>query len=277
MNVLFALLAAGLYGAADFYGGLGTKRASMWAVTIASQGAGWLVLLAVVRLVPGSPVASDYWWGAAAGLVGCIGLALLYHALAIGKMGIVSPITAALGASFPVVAGVFRGERLSALEAAGIALALLAVVMISASHEESGELELRTRGVKEAIVSGCFLGALYILLAKAGPHAGLYPLLTARLASMAMLTAIALGLRQSVVPAKASLPYVAAAGILDMSANVFYLLATFHGLVSIAAVLTSLYPASTVLLAWGVLRERLRPVQYAGMLCALAGVVLIGL
>lgn len=277
MAVLFALCAAALYGAADFCGGLGTKRATMWAVTIVSQGFGLIVLLAIIPLVPGHANASDYWWGAAAGIAGCLGLALLYHALAIGKMGIVSPITAALGASFPVLAGLFRGERLSGWEAAGIALALVAVVLISATHEETGELEVRTRGVKEAIVSGCLLGALYILLAKAGPHAGLYPLITARIASIGLLTLVALLARQSIVPTRSSLPYVAAAGVLDMSANALYLLATFHGYVSIAAVLTSLYPASTVVLAWGVLRERLRPVQYAGMFCALAGVVLIAL
>ena len=277
MTIVLALFAALFYGAADFCGGLATKRASMWAVTVVSQSVGFAVLLAVLPFVPGHAGLTDYLWGAAAGACGCVGLALLYHALAIGKMGVVSPVTAAIAAAFPVVLGFFRGEHLDLFEIAGILLALLAVVMISSTHEPSGEREIKTRGVREAILSGCMLGGLYILLAKAGPHAGLYPLVAARIASIAILVAIALIGRQSLRPPRVVMPYVVVAGALDMSANALYLVATFHGYVSIAAVLTSLYPASTVILAWGVLRERLRLVQYAGMICALAGVVLIAL
>ncbi len=249
----------------------------MWSVTILSQGVGFVLLFGVLPFIPGHASAADYLWGAAAGACGGLGLALLYHALSIGKMGIVSPITAVLGASFPVIAGATHGEHLSLYQGVGIAAALLAVVLISTSHDETGKFEFRTAGVKEAVLSGLILGGFYILLARAGTHAGLYPLVTARLSSMGFLIVVALLARQSMRPARAALPLIAVAGAIDMSANALYVLATFHGYVSIAAVLTSLYPASTVLLAWVVLKERLQTVQYAGLLCALAGVMLIAL
>ena len=275
MSILFGLAAALFYGSADFCGGLATKRSSMWSVTIVSQAAGLALLLLVVKFVGGAASAADYLWGAAAGLCGGLGIALLYHALSIGKMGIVSPITAVLAAAFPVVAGAVRHEHLTIFQIVGIAIALIAVVLISTSHEPTGEVEYRTSGVKEAIVSGLFLGGFYLLLAHSGTHAGLYPLLSARFASIAFLFLIALIARQPIRPTRDALALILFAGAIDMSANAFYVLATFHGYVSIAAVLTSLYPASTVLLAWAILKERLQVVQYAGLACALAGVMLI--
>ena len=277
MGIVLGLLAAVFYGSADFCGGLATKRSSMWSVTIVSQAVGFVLLFAVLPFVPGHASLNDYLWGAAAGSCGGLGLALLYHALSIGKMGIVSPITAVLAASFPVVAGAIRGEHLSLFQGFGIAVALIAVVMISTSHDEDGKFEFKTAGVKEAVLSGLILGGFYILLARAGSHAGLYPLITARLGSMLFLLAVALLARQSIRPTRAALPLILIAGTIDMCANAFYVLATFQGYVSIAAVLTSLYPASTVVLAWVVLKERLQAVQYAGLLCALVGVGLIAL
>lgn len=249
----------------------------MWSVTILSQAAGFVLLFGVLPFFPGHATVADYLWGAAAGACGGVGLALLYHALSIGKMGIVSPITAVLGASLPVIVGSTHGEHLSAYQLAGIIVALIAVVLISTSHDDDGKFEFATAGVKEAIVSGLILGGFYLLLAHAGPRAGLYPLVTARLGSMILLTVIALLARQSVRPAKGAMRLIIVAGGIDMMANALYVLATFQGYVSIAAVLTSLYPASTVILAWIVLKERLQAIQYSGLICALAGVLLIAL
>ncbi|MDP9018636.1 MAG: DMT family transporter [Candidatus Eremiobacteraeota bacterium] len=275
MGILLGLLSALFYGSADFCGGLATKRSSMWSVVVVSQAVGFVLLFAVLPFVPGHATAVDYLWGAAAGVCGGLGLALLYHALSVGKMGIVSPITAVLAASLPVFAGVFHGEALSHYQVAGIVMALLAVILISTSHEETGEIEIRTAGVKEAIASGIVLGGFYLLLAKSGTQAGLYPLVAARISSIVFLVGVALVGRQPLKPTRSALPLMVAAGAIDMVANALYVLATFNGYLSIAAVLTSLYPASTVLLAWVVLKERLARVQYAGLLCALAGVLLI--
>jgi len=277
LGIVLGLLAATLYGSADFCGGLATKRSSMWSVTVLSQGIGFVLLFGVLPFFPGHATVADYAWGAAAGACGGLGLALLYHALSIGKMGIVSPITAVLAASLPVIAGSMHGEHLSTYQLAGIIIALLAVVLISTSHDGEGKFEFVTAGVKQAIASGLVLGAFYLLLAHAGSRAGLYPLVTARLASMLLLTVIALLARQSVRPAKGAMRLIVLAGGIDMMANALYVLATFHGYIAIAAVLTSLYPASTVILAWIVLKERLQTIQYTGLICALAGVLLIAL
>lgn len=275
MGVILGLLAAIAYGSADFCGGLATKRTSTWAVTVVSQSFGLILFVCILPLLPGHPQPMDFVWGALAGLCGGAGIALLYYALSVGAMGVVSPITAVLAASVPVLFGTLRGEHLSLLQTIGIVLALIAVVMISLSSEGDGTPEFATAGVKAAVASGLILGAFYIFLAHAGNDAGLFPLLSARLASIGLLTVLALAFRQSLRPSRASLPLIAVAGVIDMSANVLYIIATFHSYLSIAAVLTSLYPVSTVLLAAFVLRERLRAVQYAGLACALGAVAMI--
>lgn len=273
--VVLGLLAAAFYGAADFCGGLATRRSPIFAVTVISQAVGLVLLWAALPFFPGRPSADALLFGALGGLCGGVGLALLYHALSIGKMGVVSPITAVLAAAIPVVVGVARGEQFSLWQGCGMGVALLAVVLISLSHEPDGRFEFSTAGVKEAIASGIVLGGFYTFLALAGKNAGLYPLLSARLASTLFLAAIALLARRSVAPASRALPVIVFAGALDMTANGLYVFASYAGYLSIAAVLTSLYPASTVFLARIVLRERLAWIQKAGVVLALAGVALI--
>ena len=275
MTVVLGLLAAACYGAADFFGGIATRRSSMSAVAILSQGAGFILLLSAFPFFHGHFSREALIYGALGGICGGAGIALLYHALSIGKMGVVSPITAVLAAALPVGVGAFRGEHLSLWQSAGIAIALLAVVLISLSPEPDGRLEFSTAGVKEAIVCGFFLGGFYIFLARAGSGAGLYPLLSARFAATAFLLFAALVLRKSILPARATVPLVILVGAMDMTANCLYLLATYAGYLSIAAVLTSLYPASTVFLARIVLREHLAVLQKVGVAFALAGVALI--
>ena len=280
MGVVLALLAAGAYGAADFFGGVATRRSPVFAVTVVSQLGGLLFLLMILPFVPGHVSARAFEYGAAAGVCGGAGIALLYHALSIGKMGVVSPITAVLAAAFPVMAGVLHGEHLRNWQLAGIGIALLAVVLISMTSEPADNaagrvLEFSTKGVREAIASGVILGGFLILLAHSGTTAGLYPLVSARLASTVVLVAVALIVRSSIKPAAGALPSLLGIGVLDMAANALYVAATYSGYLSIAAVLTSLYPASTVLLARILLGERLGGLQKAGVVLALAGVALI--
>ena len=277
MPIALGLCAALFYGAADFCGGLATKRTSIFAVAIVSQAVGFAIILVVLPFFPASAGRADYGWGLLAGVCGGLGLALLYHALSIGKMGVVSPITAVLAAILPVVIGVLRGERLSWFQTLGIVVALIAVVLISLSVDDAGRREFSTAGVKEAIASGIVLGGFYTFLALAGKHAGLYPLVAARVGSVGFLILLALVLRRNIRPGNGTMPLIVLAGAIDMTANALYLLATFAGYLSIAAVLTSLYPASTVLLARVVLNERLQSLQKFGVACALAGVVLIAL
>lgn len=252
----------------------------MFAVTVISQGAGFIVLFAALPLVPGRFSMYALAYGAAAGLCAAAGIALLYHALSIGKMGVVSPITAVLAAALPLAVGVALGERLRAAQIAGIVIALLAVVLISMTPEGRGNESAgvpKGAGVREALASGVILGGFYILLARSGNGAGLYPLIGARAASTGALLLAALALRKSLVPTNGTLPMLFVIGVLDMAANCLYLTATYAGYLSIAAVLTSLYPASTVLLARFVINERLSAVQKLGVALALTGVVLISL
>jgi len=275
LAIALGLLAATFYGAADFLGGVATKRTSIFAVMIISQAIGIALILIALPFFPSDARSTDYLWGALGGLCGALGLALLYHALSIGKMGVVSPITAVLAAATPVVVGVVRGERLTLLQIIGIAVAIVAIVLISLSTEENGQLEFSTEGVREAIASGVILGGFYVFLSLSGKSAGLHPLLAARLMSTGLLLAIALLARQSIKPSRDVLPLIIGGGTLDMTANALYVLATFRGYLSIVAVLTSLYPASTVFLARIVLHERLQAQQKIGVVCALAGVALI--
>lgn len=274
MGIILGLLAAACYGAADFFGGLATRRSSMFAVAMLSQGVGFVLLLAVMPFFPGHASQQAFFYGALGGICGGVGLALLYRALSIGKMGVVSPITAVLAAALPVAVGVLRGEHLSTWQSLGIAVALFAIVLISLT-QDGGRFEFSTTGVREAIGSGIVLGGFYVFLAQAGSHAGLYPLLFARFASATFLFALALLMRREFVPAPGSLLLIVVAGTIDMTANCLYVLAAYAGYLSIAAVLTSLYPASTVFLARFVLGERLSTVQKAGLAIALAGVALI--
>lgn len=255
-------------------GGLATRRSTMFSVAMLAQAVGFVLLLAVMPLFPGHLTRDAVIYGALGGICGGVGIALLYHALSIGKMGVVSPITAVLAASLPLGIGVARGERLSIAQGAGIAVALVAVVLISLSSE-NGRFEFSTAGVREAIASGIALGGFYVFLALAGSRTGMYPLLFARLASALFLLLLAALLRKRIVPARQTVGLIAIAGALDMTANCLYVLAVYAGYLSIAAVLTSLYPASTVFLARIVLKERLSAIQKAGVACALAGVLLI--
>lgn len=275
MAIVLGLLAALLYGSADFCGGLASRRSSIFAVTVVSQGTGLVLLVAALPFFGGTFSRDAAIFGALGGLCGAIGLALLYHALSIGKMGVVSPITAILAAAVPVGIGVARGEHFSPWQAVGMAAALVAVALISLSHEPDGRFEFSTAGVKEALASGIVLGGFYTFMALAGKHAGLYPLLSARLASTLFLVLAAIVARQTIVPVRSTAAIVMLAGALDMSANALYLFATYAGYLSVAAVLTSLYPASTVFLARLVLHERLAWVQKIGVALALAGVALI--
>jgi len=277
--IALSLIAAVLYGAADFIGGLASRKTATVIVVIFSQLAGFAVLLCIVPFMDSHPLTIDLWRGVGGGLLGAVGIVLLYRALAIGRMGIVSPVTAVIAATIPVLFGLTIGERPSTLAWCGIGLAIIAVVLVSA-HDPSEERAQRAArgmplGVPTAILSGITLGFFFIVLAKVQPISGLYPILSARIASVAALTIVAFAQRIPLRIARPAIPAIVLAGALDMGANALYVLAAQRGLLSIVAVLTSLYPASTVALAAIVLRERLAPAQWIGVALALVGVVLV--
>jgi drug/metabolite transporter (DMT)-like permease len=282
-----SVAAALFYGAADFCGGLASRRSSTLAVVLWSQAAGLFVLGPALLLVPGVPRAGDLGWGLACGVSGAFAIALLYRGLALGVMGVVSPVTAVLAAAIPVAFAIARGERPAAGALAGIACALAAVVLVSAAPAavapEAAPPASRPParrwppGIPEALGSGAAFGFFFIALAQTHADAGLYPLLGTRLTSLAILGGFALTARRPLRIERPALRTVALAGGLDMGANVLYVLAAHAGPLSIAAVVTSLYPAGTVALAALVLHERLARIQWLGVAAAFAGVLCIAL
>lgn len=276
MAIGLALFAALVYGAADFFGGLASRKTPAVAVVVLSQLAGFVILAIAWFALPGRFYWSDVGFGVAAGFGGAVGIAALYAALAAGRMGVVSPITAVVGASVPVVVGLALHERPSGVALAGVALAFVAVALVSANGETK-RISLSEPGVRPALLSGIAIGVLYVFLARAHHDAGIALLVTTRVTSIALLVSYAFARRESLRPAPGTLPTILLAGALDMLANVLYFAATRYGLLSIVAVLTSLYPASTVFLARIVLGERLRRAQWIGVAVAIGGVALIAL
>jgi uncharacterized membrane protein len=284
MVYLAALASSVLYGAADFLGGLASKRASTaWVVAIA-QSSGLLVLLGTIGLLPqADPARADVLWGALAGLAGTLGVGLLYRALAIGTMGVVAPITAVCAVALPVLVSILRGQRPAALALAGIALALVAIVLVSRQPSAAAvgaNIPSPRRlppGVPHAMLSGVAIGVFFVVLAEARPESGLWPLVGARGTAFPvclLVGALSRGPSLKMMPRRAVLT-AASAGIVDMTANVLYLLASRMGSLAVVVTLSSLYPASTVVLARLVLGERLHRTQVVGMVCALVAVALI--
>jgi drug/metabolite transporter (DMT)-like permease len=308
--LLLALFASAAYGCSDFVGGLASRRAGALRAVVHAQLAGAVLMAAVLPWAGGAGFApAAFGWGAASGLAGGIGVALLYRGLARGAMAVVAPITAVEAAALPVIVGLAAGERPGALALAGVAIALAAVVLVSAApqpppgaddvigapaapgmpaaadepalwgaraHAAPGSSRWPP-GVPEAVGAGIAFAAFFVLLAPAGTEAGIWPLIGARVVSSTLLLAGAAALRRSVRPVPGTRRLVVTAGALDFVANAAFLVAVTTGLISLVAVVTSLYPASTVVLARVLLGERLSRPQVLGLGLAVAGVVLIGL
>lgn len=278
MAVVLALSSAVVYGAADFLGGLASRRTSVFGVVALSQLVGLTALLVLLPWLGGPVSAADLGWGAAAGLAGAAGLVVFFRTLAGGVMSVVAPVTAVTAAAVPVLVGLAGGDRIGTWAAVGIALALVAVVLVSAETGLSALRAARPAALAPALLAGSMFGLFFVLLDRTSADAGLTPLVTARIASVSLVVLIALAGRQSLRVSRAALPLVAVSGLGDMAANGLFLLATqADGQLAITGVLASLYPVSTVVLAQVVLRERLVGAQVAGLLAAATAVVLITL
>ncbi len=285
-HIVLALAAAASWGASDFLGGLTERRSPGASVAFSSQLVGLVVLVLTAPLVAGSAGGGDLAWGLAAGAGGAVGVALLYHGLAVGLMSVVAPVTAVGAAALPVVFGLVSGERPPALALLGVVLALVAVAVLCAfpaalPGAEGGEAAgprpgLREAGLLAGLVSGAGFGLFFIFLGRAGSDAGLWPLVAARVSSVTLLGAVLLSGRRALLP-RAAGAGILLIGLLDVVANVCYLLATRRGLLSIVALLASLYPAATVVMARLVLGERLSRAQAAGLAGVGAAVALIAI
>ena len=243
---------------------------------LVSQAAGLvgLVVLVAARGEP-PPSVGDLWPAAAAGAAGAAALGAFYHGLAIGTMSIVAPISAT-GAAIPVAVGLAGGDRPSGLQMAGVAVAVVGVVLASRELDESGRRPERARrSVALALVAAVGFGSFFVGMDRAADADVFWARLVARSASVAMAAAAVAVLRPAFAVPSRRLPALASVGALDVSANALYAWGSTEGLLSLVAVLGSLYPVVTVLLARAVLHERVRAIQDVGIVAALLGVGLI--
>lgn len=290
MVTILALSAALAYGVADFLGGTVTRRSTAiraltWCVPV-----GLAVVLAAALLTGGTPGAGPMSWGFAAGIAGGAGLITFYRALARGPMNVVAPVSALAAAVLPVAVGVAQGERLDASVLLGVLLCLVAIGLVSMEANGAGKAaaapargwrRLLASGPVMAGISGTCFGVFFVLLNEAGDGSGLWPIVGARLGNLVIVIAALLvlalrgGDRGPKVSGRTLIGLALLSGSLDAGANVLYFLAVHDGMLSLAAVLTSLYPAITVLLARVAYSERLRVVQRVGMAIAVAGVALV--
>jgi drug/metabolite transporter (DMT)-like permease len=274
--IALGLAASVFWGVGDFLGGLQSRRMPVVAVVLGSQLAG-LALVAVIIAIRGSaPPGGDFLlYAAASSIGGIVGLTAFYKALSIGAMGVVAPLSST-AAVIPVAAGLASGDSLSALQASGIALAIIGVVL--ASREASDESKTSTavaRGAGLALISAVGFGFFFVAIAKASDHDVMWAVGVNRAVSALLLITALLITRPQIGLRLKDMRVLAVVGLLDTGANGLFAVASTKGLVSVVAVLASLYPIVTVVLARFVLHERLRTVQRIGAATALAGVALI--
>ena len=281
MIEILALASAVLYGSADFFGGLTARRANTIATVVWSQFAGLVLLLLVLPFLPGTTVSSRDWiWGFIAGLSGGIGVAFLYRALAVGTMAVVAPTTAVIAAMIPVFFAFAAGERLRPLTFAGVALALIAIFLVSRPPSDGEDPTDQGRkalppGFGLALLSGVSVGIFFLSLARTSSAAGMWPLVAARVSSISLFGIIALIAKRTLWMSRPAAATATLGGALDMAANAVYMIAARIGPLSIVVTLASLYPAATVILARVILKEHFSRAQLAGIFCALLAVALI--
>lgn len=280
MEILLALGAAVSYGVSDFTGGVLSRTTRVFVVVLLSQLVSSALLLGVVPFWEGSFSGTAIGWGAAAGLAGVAGASLLYRGLAIGRMSVVAPITGVLAAGVPVVFGLAVGERPGPIALTGVGLGLIAVVTISRTPNPSESVAVETplhsrEGIVEALGAGLGFGLFFILLERSPVASGLWPLVGTRISMIVLVGGVVAIGRVSVrLPAGVALPLVGL-GFVNVLADLLYLLATRRGLLSLVAVITSMYPAATVTLARLILDERMSGQQLIGLGLAAVSVALI--
>jgi len=278
--VALGLLVALVYGSGDFFGGLASRRRSASLVVLWTQTTGLAGLLLIVPFVGGSPSGRDLGLGAAAGLVGLCGVLALYRGLAVGRMSVVAPITAVGAAFVTFVVGVLGGEGLPAARLSGAGLALAGVALVSRGSSGPPEGKVPGAGTPRveflaALGAGAAFGGVFVLLSEIGDGAGLWPVLVQRVAAVSTLLGVATLARLPRRVTRTDLRLIVPAGLCDAGANALFVLAARVGALSVVGVVSSLYPAATVLLAASVLKERLTGAQGLGLLLAGAGVVLL--
>ena len=267
-----SLSTAAIWGAGDFAGGIATRRANVFRVVAGAHACGLLLMLLLVWITGEAlPPRSTLYWGAVAGIAGAVGVAALYQGLSVGRMGIVAPVSSVITGVLPVLAGIYSEGMPARIQLVGFVVALGSIWLIA---RPDGKIDTH-RGLGLAIVAGVMFGLFFIACKQAGHHGVLWPLVAARTAStllMLLIVAFSVSDRRPLRPALVPTLF---SGILDTSANALFIAATQHGRLDVTSVLSSLYPASTVILARIFLKERMSASQNAGIVGALISIALI--
>jgi drug/metabolite transporter (DMT)-like permease len=274
--IVLALMAALAYGTSDFAAGLASRRYAAGPVTGAVEAITLLTSAAAVLLFPGAgPSGRVLAWGAVSGLGAALGTLSLYYGLAVASMSVVATLSAVLTAVIPVIVGLALGNHLSTGAEAGIAIAIPAIGLMSWRPEGDDRRAARA-GVLYGLLAGVGFALLFIALDQAGTHAGAWPLIPGQLVALLLIAPFAYrGLTASGNSPRAAVRLTLGAGVLSGIANLLFLAATGRGALAIVAVLTSLYPAATVVLARAFLAERWTRLQATGLLTSVAAIILV--
>jgi uncharacterized membrane protein len=275
VTVLLGLAAALLYGVGDFAGGIASRRHTAITVLLLSYPVGAVLMAVLLPAFPGSVDAHSAGFGVAGGVAGLVGVVVMYGLMTVAPINVISPVTAVLAAIVPVLVGVGLGERPHVTAWFGILLGLAAVLLVSRTTEEHPHGRVGARVLALALLSGLGFGMYFVFLARAGHGSGLWPLVISRVTSAALIVPLARARGAFGVVRGRMLWVVLLAGACDALANMCFLLASRHGLLSVASVLTSLYPATTVVLAVWLLREHTSATQRAGLALAAGSIVLL--
>lgn len=272
LAILFALAAAASWGSGDFTGGLASRRVGPFHTVFIAYTVGLLALLivALVRREP-FPAASDFIWGALAGLSGMVGLGFLMQGFVTGRMGIVAPVSAVLAAAIPVVLTAFTEGLPRQLQLLGFGLALTSIWLLSRPERLSG----RPAGLGMALLAGLGFSGFFIAIGQVSDAAVFWPLVAGRLSACTVMVVFALFTRRPLLPSPFPFALLVLAGILDVAGNLFFLLAMQLGRMDVTAVLGSLYPAVTAILAWLLTKEHMARLQIFGVAIAVLAIVII--
>jgi drug/metabolite transporter (DMT)-like permease len=263
-----------VWGAADYGGGIVSRRAPVFGVVVVTQLVGMALALGLAALRGERfPTGADLPLCLAAGVAGGVGITALYRGLAIGRMGIVAPVTGVLAALIPVFAGFLIEGLPTATVQVGIVVAIVAVILVSRVPDEAGG----RAGLREALVGGVAIGLFGVVISRLGDGNVFANLTVVRSTQAALVVAAIIVTRSAWRPASEAVPALAAIGALDMAGNSLYLLAVQTGQLAVAAVLSSLYPVVTVVLAAVLLRERVTRDHSVGIGLAGVAIALIGL
>ena len=277
MEILLAAAAALVYGVGDYCGGRASRKIDSLVVTCAGQIFS-LMLLGIFLVILGDPAPGmhDWLWGAAGGLGGFVGLTLFYYALAKGSMTVVAPLAAVISAALPVGTGLFLGDRPSLIAYVGIVIAIVGIALVTgAVGTAHAPTKLAIVGV--ATLAGCGFGWMFVCLDRTSSDSGMWPLLAARIASISIAGTI-IAFRGRSRLGQGRIPAIALwAGLFDMGANVLFVFANRHGMLSLVSVITALYPVSTIVLALRLDHEKANRSQFVGMACAALALVFVSL